>query len=96
MFLSSTIELFSLWRAIDQVSSDPLTGIKLGIETKGRALLSDGRAATENLDTASEHMAGYRKLTSPEEILVDLDKEEFTVGFRWPFCRSGIQEGAHV
>src|SRR3954451_19912585 len=32
--LVSTGELFALWRAIDHVSSDPLIGIKLGIETK--------------------------------------------------------------
>src|SRR6201995_3400451 len=39
--------------------------------------------STENLVAASEHMAQYKKLTAPEEILVELDGEEFTVGFRW-------------
>ena len=33
--------------------------------------------------SASEHMARYKKLTAPEEITVELDDEEFTVGFRW-------------
>ena len=32
--LVSTDELFALWRAIEVVSSDPLIGIKLGVETK--------------------------------------------------------------
>ncbi|MGA2538779.1 MAG: AraC family transcriptional regulator ligand-binding domain-containing protein [Terracidiphilus sp.] len=32
--LVSTSELFALWRAIEAVSSDPLIGLKLGVETK--------------------------------------------------------------
>ena len=32
--LVSTNELFALWRGIDRVSSDPLIGVKVGIETK--------------------------------------------------------------
>jgi hypothetical protein len=32
--LVSTEELFALWQAIEVVSSDPLIGVKLGVETK--------------------------------------------------------------
>jgi AraC-like DNA-binding protein len=83
--LVSTGELFSLWRAIDQVSSDPLIGVKLGIETKTERFhpMAIAALSTENLIAASEHMARYKKLTAPEEILVELGKEEFAVGFRW-------------
>jgi AraC-like DNA-binding protein len=83
--LVSTGELFALWRAIDQVSSDPLIGVKLGVETKTERFhpMAIAALSTENLVAASEHMARYKKLTAPEEILVELDEEEFTVGFRW-------------
>lgn len=83
--LVSTSELFALWRAIDHVSSDPLIGIKLGIESKTDRFhpMAIAALSTENLVAASEHMARYKKLTAPEEILVELDGEEFTVGFRW-------------
>ena len=83
--LVSTGELFSLWRAIDQVSSDPLVGVKLGIETKMERFhpMAIAALSTENLVAATEHMARYKKLTAPEEILVELDEEEFAVGFRW-------------
>lgn len=83
--LVSTSELFALWRAIDHVSSDPLVGIKLGIETKTERFhpVAITALSTENLVAASEHMARYKKLTAPEEILVKLDDEEFAVGFRW-------------
>jgi AraC-like DNA-binding protein len=39
--------------------------------------------STQNLVEASEHMARYKKLTAPEEILTQLDAEEFSVGYRW-------------
>jgi hypothetical protein len=83
--LVSTSELFALWCAIDHVSSDPLIGIKLGIETKTERFhpMAIAALSTENLVAASEHMARYKKLTAPEEILVELNGEEFTVGFRW-------------
>jgi hypothetical protein len=32
--LISTTELFALWRGIESVSSDPLIGLKVGIENK--------------------------------------------------------------
>lgn len=83
--LVSTSELFALWRAIDHVSSDPLVGVKLGIETKTERFhpMAIAALSTENLVAASEHMARYKKLTAPEEILVKLDDEELAVGFRW-------------
>jgi AraC-like DNA-binding protein len=83
--LVSTEELFALWRAIDRVSADPLVGVKLGIETKTERFhpMAIAALSTENLVTASKHMARYKKLTAPEEILVELDADEFTVGFRW-------------
>jgi AraC-like DNA-binding protein len=83
--LVSTSELFALWRAIDDVSSDPLIGIKLGIETRTERFhpMAIAALSTANLVAASEHLARYKKLTAPEEILVELNDEEFALGFRW-------------
>ena len=83
--LVSTSELFALWRAIEAVSSDPLIGLRLGVETKTDRFHPMGIAAlsTQNLVAAAEHMARYKKLTAPEEILTQLDKQEFSIGFRW-------------
>ena len=56
----------------------PTLGVGMQQQPADRSALS-----TENLVAASKHMARYKKLTAPEEIFVELDGEEFTVGFRW-------------
>ncbi|HEX3747062.1 MAG TPA: AraC family transcriptional regulator ligand-binding domain-containing protein [Bryobacteraceae bacterium] len=83
--LVSTDELFALWRSIEQVSADPLIGIKIGVETRTERFhpMAIAALSTENLVAASEHMARYKKLTAPEEILLRLDRDEFSVSFRW-------------
>jgi AraC-like DNA-binding protein len=83
--LVSTEELFAIWSAIGSVSSDPLIGIKLGVETKTERFhpMAIAALSTENLVTAVKHMARYKKLTAPEEILNELDETEFRVSFRW-------------
>jgi AraC-like DNA-binding protein len=83
--LVSTEELFALWRAIGEVSQDPAIGLKLAIETKTERFHPMGIAAlsTENLGAAVEHMARYKKLCAPEEILHEVDDEEWSIQFRW-------------
>jgi AraC-like DNA-binding protein len=83
--LVSTEELFALWRAIESVSDDSLIGLKLGVETKTERFhpMAIAALSTQNLVSATEHMARFKKLTAPEEILTQLDEEEYTVGFRW-------------
>jgi hypothetical protein len=77
--LVSTEELFAIWHAIEAVSADPLIGIKLGVETKTERFhpMAIAALSTQNLLTATEHLARYKKLTAPEEIVNKLSKEEF-------------------
>lgn len=83
--LVSTEELFALWHAIECVSSDSLIGLKLAVETKTERFHPMGIAAlsTENLVAAVKHMARYKKLTAPEEILHEVKEDEFSISFRW-------------
>ena len=83
--LVSTEELFALWMAIGIVSTDPLIGLRLGVETRTERFHPMGIAAlsTENFAAGVKQMARYKKLTAPEEILHELDEAEFRVGFRW-------------
>lgn len=83
--LVTTEELFALWRAIGEVSNDPAIGLKLATETKTERFHPMGIVAlsTENFGAAIQHMARYKRLSAPEEILNEMDDEEWSIQFRW-------------
>lgn len=83
--LVDTEELFAMWRAIGQISKDPSIGLKLGTETRTERFHPSGIAAlsTANFGAAIDHMARYKQLTCPEEMLQASDDEEWTIRFRW-------------
>jgi AraC-like DNA-binding protein len=83
--LLTTDELFALWRAIGEVSTNPAIGLQLGTETKTERFHPIGLAAlsTENFGAAIDQMARYKQLTCPEEILQEKGDEEWSIQFRW-------------
>ena len=83
--LISTEQLFALWFAIGAVSADPLIGIKLGTITRTEHFhpMAIAALSTGNLAAAIKHLARYKRLTAPEEIVNELDESEFSVSFRW-------------
>src|SRR6266566_5096298 len=83
--LLTTEELFALWRAVGEVSTNPAIGLQLGTETRTERFSPAGLAAlsTENFGAAVEQIARYKQLTCPEEIRQEKDEEEWSVQFRW-------------
>ena len=83
--LLSTKELFALWRAVGEVSTNPAIGLQLGTANKTERFHPIGLAAlsTENFGSAIERMGRYKQLTCPEEILQEKDDEEWSIQFRW-------------
>jgi len=83
--LVNTDELFALWRALGEVSTDPAIGLKLGIETRTERFHPSAIAAlsTESFGAAIQHMARYKQLTCPEEMPQEIDDEEWSIRFRW-------------
>jgi len=83
--LLNTEELFALWRAVCEVSTDPSIGLLLGTETKTERFHPIGLAAlsSENFGSAIDQMARYKQLTCPEEILQEKNDEEWSIQFRW-------------
>ena len=83
--LLSTEELFAMWRAIGEVSTNAAIGLQLGTEDKTERFHPMGLVAlsTETFGSAIDHMARYKQLTCPEEILQEKDAEEWSIQFRW-------------
>jgi len=83
--LLNTEELFALWRAVGEVSTNPAIGLLLGTETKTERFNPNALAAlsSENFGAAVAQLARYKQLTCPEEILQETDDEEWRIQFRW-------------
>jgi len=83
--LLKTKELFALWRAIGEVSTNPAIGLLLGTETKTERFTPTGLAALscENFGAAVNQMARYKQLTCPEEIVQRKHQGEWSIQFRW-------------
>jgi hypothetical protein len=75
--LVSTGELFALWRAIDQVSSDPLIGVKLGVETKTERFhpMAIAALSTENLVQLQNTRLGIRSSPRRKRFLLNSTKK---------------------
>jgi AraC-like DNA-binding protein len=83
--LLKTEELFALWRAVGEISTDPGIGLLLGTESKTERFHPVGLAAlsSDNFGAAIDQMARYKQLTCPEEILQEKDDKEWSIEFRW-------------
>jgi AraC-like DNA-binding protein len=83
--LLTTGELFAFWRAVGEVSADPAIGLLLGTETRTERFqpIALAALATEDLGSAVQQIARYKQLTCPEEILQQVDSEEWSIQFRW-------------
>ena len=83
--LATTEELFALWRAIAEVSGDPAIGVKLGTESRIERFHPSGLAAlsTDTFGAAVDHMARYKKLSVPEEIVHQRSGDDWSLQFRW-------------
>ena len=83
--LLKTDELFALWRAMGEVSTNPAIGLLLGTENKTERLnpVSLAALSTETFGAAVGQMARYKQLTCPEEIRQEKGDEEWSIQFRW-------------
>src|SRR5207302_7899622 len=76
-------ELFALWRAVGEMTSDPAIGLRLGAETRFERSHPAAIAVmcSRTFADALERLGRYKKLTCPEEIRVHKKDEEAGVEF---------------
>lgn len=79
----STAELFALWRAVGEVSTDPAIGLKLGSEPRLERFQPTSIAAvcSRTFGDAVERMGRYKQLVCPEEIRIHHSGKEVAVEF---------------
>ena len=92
---ATTAELFSLWRAIGELSGDPALGLKLGAEPRVERFHPAAVAAvcSRSYRDALQRMSRYKQLTCPEEIRISTGDGEATVEF---FYQEALEEEPYV
>src|SRR2546428_1950604 len=79
----TTAELFALWRAVGEMSGDPVIGLKLGAEARLERYDPAAIAAvcSRSFRDAVQRIAFYKQLTCPEEIRIRTVRDETSVEF---------------
>jgi AraC-like DNA-binding protein len=85
----TTAELFSLWRSVAELSSDPGIGLKLGSETRLARTHPLGIAVlcSRTFGDALQRLGRYKQLTCPEEIRIHRTDQEAAVEFYYVEAR---------
>jgi AraC-like DNA-binding protein len=83
--LLTTAELFALHRGLARLSGDPALGLKLGTEDRVERYDPVAIAAlyAHSFHDALARLARYKKLSCPEQILIDEHGDECRVRFDW-------------
>jgi len=81
----TTQKYFALWEAIAQVSGDPAIGLRIGEQTSHGQLdiMSLAALHSANFRDALAKLGRYKRLSCPEEVIVDINGAEASVAFRW-------------
>ena len=85
----TTEQWFGLWRALQELSDDPATGLKLpaGAPVEQHHPMSIAARHARTFRDALQRLARYKILCCAEEMLVVEGKEECRVGFNWMLSR---------
>ena len=84
-----TEDFFSLWQAIDELSSDSRIGLKLGTEERVERYdpIAISSLYARTFRDAIERAARYKRLMCPEEIKLVNQGDECAILFEWTLAR---------
>lgn len=81
----STAQFFAFWRAVETVCQDPSLGLRLGDGTRTEVydMVTAAALHAATLGNALDTLARYKRLTCPEDVLVEASRDEAPVSMRW-------------
>jgi AraC-like DNA-binding protein len=81
----STAQFFSLWRSAEALYDDPTLGLRLGDGARSEVydVVSLAALHSATLGEAMQKLARYKRLTCPEDIHIELSRDEAAVSMRW-------------
>jgi AraC-like DNA-binding protein len=81
----TTAQFFQLWRSVEVLHGDPTLGLRLGDGTRTEVydVVSLAALHSATLGEALQKLARYKRLTCPEDISIELSRDEAAVSMRW-------------
>jgi AraC-like DNA-binding protein len=79
----TTEEFFAFWRAVAASDPRPELGISIGTAVFGRSVSSEAALQAQTLGEALRTMGRYKRLSCPEDVVVDVRDGEASVRFDW-------------
>lgn len=79
----STDGFFAFWRAVAAADARADLGLAIGTAVFGRSVASQAALQAPTLGDALRTLARYKRLTCPEDVLVDVRDGEASVRFDW-------------
>lgn len=81
----TTAQFFAFWHAVQAVCQDPSLGLRLGDGTRSEVydMVTAAALHSGTLGGALDKLARYKRLTCPEDVVVELGRDEAAVSMRW-------------
>lgn len=81
----STAQFFGFWHSVEATCQDPSLGLRLGDGTRTEVydMVTAAALHSGTLGDALDKLARYKRLTCPEDIVVEQTSDEAAVSMRW-------------
>ncbi|MCE9673136.1 AraC family transcriptional regulator [Myxococcus stipitatus] len=88
----TTREFMGLWTALESVGGARDLGLRLGAEARAHQLDVATMAAlhSPNLGEAFQKLARYKRITCPEEVVIDVTRDEARFEFHWLLAEGAL------
>lgn len=88
----TTAQFFALWSAVERIARRPDLGLVLGADAPdgGYSVAVDAALRAPDLATALVTFGRYKRLTCPEQVVLERDGDEASVRFHWVLATSNV------
>ena len=94
----TTMEFFAIWRALAEVSTDPVVGIRIAVSLDGATMPPSFLAAyyARDFRDALQRVARFKRLCAPEDVLIEERSDRCAVVLTWTHCEDEVTPPALV
>jgi AraC-like DNA-binding protein len=85
-----TAAYFAFWRALAATDDRPDLGVSIGVAVFGRSVAAEAALQAQTLGDALRTLGRYKRLSCPEDVVVEVDDGEAGVRFDWVLATGAV------